>query len=263
MVSGIKSAELKLIRAKKHLRAIKRYVAKYSASQPHRITAKTKGKTKLNIHKAPPREIAILAGEMIYQMRSALDHLAFDLVQRNPNVATVDPKWREHCQFPLRTKLSNNRPPPGTRADFGGDVPGISSDAFAVIEGMQPYRSSAIYTTNGCLRALVILSNIDKHRRLNLIRPRIRQKQYVRYGSGARYGSWKILDRGAKVEPPHHEGESGGPVYVNRRYTALVTFDERDSLGEATNSVPLDILLDLILYQIEVFIIPAFRQLLK
>src|ERR1700690_1376101 len=127
MVGGIKSAELKLARAKKHLCAIKRCIAKYAANQPHRITERAKGKRKLNILRPPPREIAILAGEMIYQMRSALDHLAFDLVKCNRNISTTDPDWREKCQFPIRTN-TRGRKPPLTKEEFAGDLPGISDN---------------------------------------------------------------------------------------------------------------------------------------
>src|SRR6202521_6302853 len=83
MVNGVKSAKLKLKRAAKHLHTIKAYCKIYSASRPHKILPKSGGKKKLNIPKAPPQNITLLAGEMIYQMRSALDHLAFELVQRN------------------------------------------------------------------------------------------------------------------------------------------------------------------------------------
>ena len=62
MAGGLKSAKLKLARAAKHLRALKQCITAYSAGQPHKIVAKAKGKKRLNIPKAPPREICILAG---------------------------------------------------------------------------------------------------------------------------------------------------------------------------------------------------------
>jgi hypothetical protein len=88
MVRGLHSAKAKLAWAVRHLKALKRSVARYSASRPYKIVVtKAKGKVtkKLLITEAPPVEISILAGEMVYQMRSALDHLAFDLVERNPS----------------------------------------------------------------------------------------------------------------------------------------------------------------------------------
>jgi hypothetical protein len=52
------------------------------------------------------------------------------------------------------------------------------------------------------------------------------------------------------------------PTHVYRRYKALVTFGEENILGKDVNDVPLDVLLFLILYQIEVFVIPSLRPLL-
>src|SRR5260370_8107063 len=112
VVTGIKSAELKLIRAAKHLRAIKRCIAIYAASKPHKIILKSKRKKKLNIPKSPPREICILVGEMVYQMRSALDHLAFELVKRNPSGKSLPHGWDTRSQFPLSVNIPTKGKPP-------------------------------------------------------------------------------------------------------------------------------------------------------
>ena len=49
--------------------------------------------------RVPPREIAILAGEMVYLMRSALDHLVFELVGLNASKLPAD--WFKRCEFPF------------------------------------------------------------------------------------------------------------------------------------------------------------------
>jgi len=260
MVSGIKSAELKLIWAAKHLRAIKRCAKAYSASQPHNLAVKAQGKMKVNVPKAPPRTISILAGEMVYQMRSALDHLTFEIIKQNPHVGSIDAEWREHCQFPLKTKLPKKSTPPLAKSQFSRNLPGISDKAFAVIEQMQPYyRTGAI---NNALRFLAHLSNIDKHRYLNLIRPRVRQRHYIKFSSGVSVGGWEIFDRGAIITHPRSARELDRPVYVNRRYSTLVAFNEREHLGEA-NAMPVDHLLFVILYHIQTFVVPALRELIK
>jgi hypothetical protein len=268
VISGIKSAELKLARASKHLRAIKRCIAIYSARKPHKVTRKAKGKRKLNIPKSPPQEISILAGEMIYQMRSALDHLAFEIVKLNPNISTIDAGWREHCQFPLRTRIPKGCTLPVTKDKFSGDLPGVTDEIFAVIESMQPYYGKdaqpfyKMNAVNNCLRFLCHLSNIDKHRHLNVIRARVRQSRHIKYRSGVESGGWQIFDRGATIEGPGRGNESDKLAYVNIRYRTLVSFDEREHLGDATD-VPIDILLTMILYYIEVFVVPALHKLIK
>jgi len=264
MASGLKSAKVKLVRAAKQLGAIRRSIAAYARTKPHKITKKGKGKKKLNIPKSPPVEISLLAGEMIYQMRSALDHLAFDLIKKNPNVSAIDPEWEEHCQFPIRVRLPKNCKPPLSKEKFLGDLPGIADGPFAFIESVQPYyRVGAV---NNSLRFLGYLSNIDKHRYLNLIRARIRQYESVRFPSGLSGRGYSTLERGAEIYPAPqqhplratHDSKPEKPVYVKRHYRALVAFNERRYLGEAT-ALTVDNLLELILQQINEVIVPAFE----
>jgi hypothetical protein len=267
MVSGIKSAKAKLVRAAKHLHAIKRRIAAYAGTKPHKIVKKAKGKKKLNVPKPPPTEISLLAGEMIYQMRSALDCLVFDLVKRNPNVSAIAPDWEDNCQFPMRVRLPKEVLPLSKSA-FSRDLPGIADAPFAFIESVQPYYGFG--AVNNSLRFLRYLSNIDKHRHLNLLRPRIRQHQSVRYPGGLSGSGHMILDRGAEIypAPPMRplrgliSAEPEKPVYVKRHYRAVVAFNERRYLGEAT-TLPVDYLLELILHQIKTVIVPAFEKILE
>lgn len=267
MARGKKAAKLKLVRAAKHLRAIKLSIAAYSRTKPHKIVRKSKSKKKLNIPKSPPAEIAILAGEMIYQMRSALDYLAFELVKRNPNIATIDPKWEEHVEFPLRINPPKNGVP-FTRKDYSKCLPGISDAAFAIIDSLQPYHG--VGTINNALRFLAHLSNIDKHRHLNLIKPRVVQFESVRYPHGLSGRGHATLDRGAEINPTPpqrslsatYDAVPDKPMYVKRHYRTLVAFNERRYLGDAA-TLPVDYLLQIILESIQTFAVPALDKLIK
>jgi hypothetical protein len=269
MASGLKSAKVKLVRAEKQLRTIKKCLTIYARSKPHKIIKKTKGKKKLNVPKSPPTEISLLAGEMIYQMRSALDHLVFNIIKRNPNVSTIDPEWEEHCEFPIWTKpLKPGQKTPLSKAKFSRPLPGISDAAFAFIESVQPYYGTG--EINNALRFLGHLSNIDKHRRLNLTIPRVRQHESVRYPSGLSGRGYSTLDRGAEIRatPPMRplrgpiDAKPEKPVYVARHYRALVAFNERQYLGQAT-TLTVDYLLQIILNQIETVIVPAFEKFIQ
>jgi hypothetical protein len=263
---GLKSAKVKLVRAAKQLRAIKRSIAAYSASNPHKIVAKPKGNKQLNVPKAPPIEISILAGEAIYHMRSALDHLVFDVIQRNPHVPTIDPEWEEHCEFPLWTKpLKAGQTTPLPKTKFDRCLPGIADAPFTFIESIQPYYG--VGSCNNALRFLAHLSNIDKHRRLNLTLPRIQQYESVRYCAGLTGRGHMALDRGAEIKPfPSMTLTMGGkpekPMYVKRHYRAFVAFNERRYLGEAS-ALGVDYLLELILNEITTHIVPAFEKFIK
>lgn len=268
MASGVTSAKVKLIRATKHLYAIKKRIAAYARTKPHKIVKKAKGKKKLNVPKSPPLEISLLAGEMIYQMRSALDCLVFELIKKNPNVAVIDPEWEDNCQFPIRVRLPKNSSAPLNKSAFARDLPGIADAPFAFIERVQPYYG--VGETNNSLRFLRYLSNIDKHRHLNLLRPRIRQRQSVRYPSGLSGRGFGMLDRGAEIYPAPtmrplralYSAEPEKPVYVKRHYRATIAFNERRYLGEAA-TLSVDYLLESILKQIKTVIVPAFEKFIK
>lgn len=268
MASGLKSAKIKLIQAEKHLRAIKKCLAIYARSKPHKIVRKTKGKKKLNVPKPPPVQISILAGEMVYQMRSGLDHLVFDVIKKNSNISTIDPEWEEHCEFPIWTKpLKLGQKTPLPKQKFARPLPGIADAPFAFIESVQPYYGVGV--VNNALRFLGHLSNIDKHRRLNLVVPRVRQYQSVRYPHGLSSRGYATLDRGAEIYPTAPQrplsnpfGEAQKPRYVARHYRTLVAFNERQHLGEAS-TLTVDYLLQLVLEQISTVIVPAFERFAK
>jgi hypothetical protein len=260
-ISGINSAKSKLARARKHLKSLKRAISLYASSHPHKL-AKAKGKKakKLTIPRLPPREICILAGEVVYQMRSALDHLVFDLIKRNPNVGSIDPKWFEHCDFPLRVKLGAGQTPPLPKSSFSHTLPGISDAAFKFIESVQPYYG--IGAANNALRFLGDLSNIDKHRYLNVARGRVRMHRKVTFASGLSGSGHAALDHGAEIPPETGWNESDLPVKMHRSFRPFVTFKEEGILGNAI-TLPVDYLLDLILDQIETYIVPAFQKFIK
>jgi hypothetical protein len=260
MSEGLKSARLKLLRAAKLLRAIKRCISAYGASEPHKIIARSKGKKRLSIPALPPKEISLIAGEMVYQMRSALDHLAFEIIKLNPRVSAISPKWDTQCEFPLRVWLPKNFSPPIVKSEFSRELPGISDIAFAFIESVQPYYNSG--AINNCLRFLFHLSNIDKHRRMSLVRTRVRRNESIRFSSGLRSRSINTLDHGATIESSSGWNGADKPLYVNRRFRAFVAFKERRYLGEATD-LPVDYLLKLILDQINLVIVPAFEKFIK
>jgi hypothetical protein len=249
---------MKLLRATKHLRAIKKSIAAYGSSRPYKIV-RTKGRKKISVAKLPPQQISLLAGETLYQMRSALDHLTFEIIASNPPKTPAN--WHKRCQFPIRSTTPNGRVPPLPKSEFAAELPGISDKAFTIIEAMQPYYAKTAAHTY--LRFLAELSNIDKHRRLSLVRPRVRQKQQIRVEGTVVNGLWRMLDRGGVIEPSNLAAyQHYGKANVKRTYKTLVAFDERGCLGDGTD-LPVDFLLQMILYHIEVFVVPELIRLIE
>jgi len=267
--SGVRSAKTKLIRAAKHIKALQRSIAKYAASHPYKITkSKSKGTERLTIPKSPPAEISVIAGEVLYQIRSALDHLAFNLVQRNPGGITLPKNWFKRVEFPLYLEapkessspsIPNSLPVP--QKAFDRMLPGISKEAFAFIERAQPYYGKG--EPNSALGYLAELSNIDKHRYLNVIGSRVRGRQTIRYKNGFVSSSIQALDRNTELSLDTGMDESDHPVYVYRRFRAFVTFQERGIFIHDATTLPADYLLGFILEQIKTFVVPELVKFIE
>jgi hypothetical protein len=264
---SVKSAKRKLARAAKHLKTIKVCIADYSASRPFKIIPdETDGKNtnQVRILKPPPVEISILAGEMLYQMRSALDHLAFGLVERNIGHISLPPKWVENSQFPLSVKIPKNKTGtpyslPAPYNVFTNNLPGISKAAFTFIERLQPYYRRG--ATNNALGVLVKLSNIDKHRYLNIVVPLVQRTQTVRYRSGVTTSGFDTFHHGAQFYTDVGR-KTDRAVQVNRRFRVPVHFNELDFRGDPI-TIPLESLLKLILGEIKTNVVPALDKFIN
>ena len=95
-----------------------------------------------------PSRISILTGEIVYNLRAALDYLVFELAKLDSGVE------QERTQFLIRD----------TQKQFAKDrtsaLKGLNAVHVARIDGLQPYRG--VYWTDW----LQQISNADKHRKL-------------------------------------------------------------------------------------------------
>jgi hypothetical protein len=255
MVSGLESARLKAIRAAEHLAALRFHVASYATGEPHEIVTQPDGKQKVNVTEPPPDSISIVAGEIVYQLRSALDHLAFDLVKLNSGIVQLPVDWEEHCFFPLRLNAPKKTP---VYNCFAHVLPGIPERAFTFIEGAQPYNRNAAGNRLGYLAKL---SNIDKHRHLNVVKARLSHNERITQGRYW-YTSVQRIDDGTELDPvASHSFDGKEAVKVERSVAAEVSFDER-VLGEA-RTLPVEHLLQLCLDVVQFDIIPKFEEFLN
>lgn len=100
---------------------------------------------------------AVITGDILFNLRCTLDHLVYALAVeksgKNP------PEWGHRLQFPIAdTKDDWDDAIRGHRLD------GISDEALTFIKSEQPYNGG-----NKILSVLRSLSDIDKHRTLNLV----------------------------------------------------------------------------------------------
>lgn len=254
-MNGFESAKLKLARAAVHINAARHAIREYLADEPSGITADANGKHTLNFAVSPPAEIALYAGEALYQIRSALDHLAFDLVKLNAMQIQLPASWEKRCDFPLLTEIPMKGNPPipcGLPLPynfFERSMPGISMAAFTLIESLQPYHRGDGPTG---LWYLAVLSNIDKHRHLNLLNP----QADVRFWSTTHGSSVIRTENGAEVEIPYPKGAkmAGG-------FTPFLSFDE-EAIGLDKAELTVDHVLQFCLEDVERLVIPPFEKFL-
>ena len=128
---------------------------------------------------APPIEWSIRAGEILYNLRSALDHLVWQLVLANglvPSRANQFPIWDEEAAWESDVTARFLR--------------GVAEKDKGMIRYLQPFNPFLQLPVNGQYRpcnaqvfgTLRDLCNVDKHRHLNLILARTAGIEPVVFG---------------------------------------------------------------------------------
>jgi hypothetical protein len=151
---------VKVERAKKHLCDLEKDLTEYRGSSYTVIGPAIGPKTGTplsgadrTLHTLPmiPFDAIAASGDIIQNLRSSLDHLAYQLVMVGTNDA--GPKHVRRIQFPIAE-------------DFGayetrkaGQVEGMRDDAKLAIDAVKPYKDG-----NDNLWRIHELNNIDKHR---------------------------------------------------------------------------------------------------
>lgn len=169
-LSGVQA---KIERAKHHVRDLESRILAFRATDPYALFCDDDPKTgdrvlRVRIRSQPPDDLALIAGEIVYQLRSSLDHLAWQLVEANGSVPG------QSTYFPIGQTAAKYI------AKAPGQVQGMSAAAIGMIDALQPYQG-------GCddLWKLHALSNYDKHRLLLVLAFGFRHVWYARsLGSG-------------------------------------------------------------------------------
>ena len=118
-----------------------------------------------------PQRFSVLAGEVLYNLRSALDHVAYRLVE----IAGNTPTYR--TAFPIVTEDPDSSSQEATR--FHAAVDGMSARAQAVLRALQPHTDPDVPVEMHPLVVLRNLCNRDKHRHLNLLIQFVRRRRRI------------------------------------------------------------------------------------
>jgi len=182
---SLEGVELKIGWAQKHLDAIDATIGSYFAEEPYmrvREYDPQHGQRLAGIRmlKTPPTNLALMIGDYLHNIRSALDHLAWQLViasGREPTSRTEFPIYKDASIYEERTSGIAIKP-------F------VTEDIRTLVESTQPYHRGNDARTHP-LWTMHCLSNIDKHRTLHTASIWIERGE--RFTLGARPGTEDIV----------------------------------------------------------------------
>lgn len=158
------SFEQKLSRAHKHVSTLRQQVGRWTKDHPQPVAVDDKTDPPWRIIRIQrigplPRDIPVLIGDALQDMRAALDHLTYQLMVAYAAGAPIPDKTMKDCEFPI---FKTNEP-----AAIEKRIRGLDPSAKAAIERLQPHLRGAAYEDDPLWR-LHELSNIDRHRYVHL-----------------------------------------------------------------------------------------------
>jgi hypothetical protein len=235
---SLEGVYLKLERAKDHLYGLSDAVGKFlrdedSYSMVAEFDDQRRPLLRVEHARRPPPEISILIGECVYNLHSALDHLAFQLAVANTS-GRLPKAIADTSAFPIfnsgpRFRATNRKGKP-TPVSGRFKIRGASPNAQAVIESLQPYHRRKKPGAR-VLWQLHELSNIDKHRLLHVTHSSLEGSEFrlrsadpiIMRGYDFEPGPLKA---GAVVARWHVEPVAGSPLKldVDARLVTDVTF---------------------------------------
>jgi hypothetical protein len=145
---------LKTNRARKNLRELQSELHAFNATKPYKFDIRRDRVSRRPIYyltevQEPPVALAVTAGDVIHNARTALDHLAYQLVL----VGTGEPGPFKNVQFPIAESASKYED------SKRKDTKRMQPEALAAIDRLKPYQGG-----NDILWRLHHRDNVSKHR---------------------------------------------------------------------------------------------------
>jgi hypothetical protein len=163
-ITGVRA---KLARSLEHLVELDEAVGRYLDTKPIDVRRNTHESIPRNVlvfelvlRESPPLDLSVRAGDVIHQMRSALDHIACELVRASGATPSRGTSFPVCVEPPSELKIR----------------PSVASSALRVVETLQPYRRGPKAREHP-LAILNELWNVDKHRNLHLTTTSVKDAQ--------------------------------------------------------------------------------------
>lgn len=147
--------QLKLNRAKQHIDEVETVCQAFFATNPYKVRPYRDPETRkmlyvLDSFEEPPDRLAVIVGDVVQNLRAALDHLAYVLFETSPN---FNPK---KSYFPIAENAAKYE------SEALGKVKGFRQDVIDAISKIEPYGGGR----GELLWKLHSLSITDKHKLL-------------------------------------------------------------------------------------------------
>ena len=162
-VATFHGIDIKIQRSNFHLKELRKSFEQRLENEAYRFVPEIKEGGKQHLYRAdnpPPDDErwGLMAGDCVHNLRSALDHLAVQLVIANRGSPTTQ------TYFPIWSRRPQRRIPMIRRAVPLRVKGGVHPKALAMIEDVQPYKGSASGTIGNVMKLLADLDIRDKHR---------------------------------------------------------------------------------------------------
>ncbi|MCL4535259.1 MAG: hypothetical protein M1370_08905 [Bacteroidetes bacterium] len=199
------SYELKLARAVEHLDRAEEELVAWTKCSSNAVRGELNNQTGEFVFtfessiRFPGERLGLLVGDCLHNLRSALDHLAYNLAVKHRG-EPLPGRAAETSEFPIL----GTRPmtPKEERSKIGC----IEPAARAIIKGLQPYHRGDDYNRDP-LWILYELERIDKHRLLHVV---------VLSYDNATVGGSNIAIKSIRAVPPGAPLENGTEVCSGR-----------------------------------------------
>jgi hypothetical protein len=156
--------QLKLDRAYEQVEALNGLIGGFLRRKPYEPVGKFDREAGeyfvlIRVRDDPPIQWSVLIGEVVHNLRSALDHLAWQLVKANGDTPNRDTGFPIFTQDPFADGTDER-----TLRRWERMTKGMHADDIAGIKGFQPYKRGNKVNS---LFILNSLSNWDKHREMH------------------------------------------------------------------------------------------------
>ncbi|MDP9206250.1 MAG: hypothetical protein M3P12_12505 [Gemmatimonadota bacterium] len=179
MSNRLDDVRAKTERAREQALALDADVRQFLEAGPYVARAEYNEETGEDLYRAhvirePPPRISVIVGEIVHDLRSALDHLAWQL--------TRPERQTNHTGFPIFS--SPWGPGAKSEAQFLAHVDGMAEEVVEVIRDLQPNQPGAPVNKDHPLYQLHRMNIEDKHHLLNVIGGAAEQKRMTVGGGG-------------------------------------------------------------------------------